>query len=428
VWAWQAVGFPFVMLLFYTSFLFPAYALGLAAVLNQAVENLGQRSYNILLTLCVVASAILYWVISFWDGLSSTYAQLHAGVIGPWTWAHPMWAFSAVCSSITVPVFWLRSKRLAAVTVLVLGMFTVYALQLTRMEKQGWFSSTTLTNKQAFHILLDADTWVDKTARERKIQWWANLTEPRGGLIGSLASIYFYGYTMLGGNMPQLPPQDEARLSTTKPLLVVSWNPDALEQARQTLERQGLSVKEVGTAITNGDATLHLKLFKVKYATRLASLTTGKGMQELPGLLKLDQILPANPFVSIQKEDVVRLRTVQSRWGYDAILPAEFPADRDRYMVHMRVRVVKGQIGFGVLNGTETDFYDRKFLDEDVDPQDVLLDVTHPGDSHKLIIENGDWDRMPSEVVIEKLSVYAEPKRETQVVSKRIGEKAGKKR
>jgi hypothetical protein len=62
-----------------------------------------------------------------------------------------------------------------------------------------------------------------------------------------------------------------------------------------------------------------------------------------------------------------------------------------------------------VLNGAETDFYERRFLNPSTSMEDILLNVTHPADSHKLIIQNGDTKGEKSEIIIRKIALYSRP-------------------
>ena len=77
--------------------------------------------------------------------------------------------------------------------------------------------------------------------------------------------------------------------------------------------------------------------------------------------------------------------------------------------LRLSAKVKRGQAAFGVLNGPETDFYMRKVLDASDDFQDVVLEVAHPGESRKLIIENSTPGGAPADLLIRKIELMAKP-------------------
>jgi hypothetical protein len=88
-----------------------------------------------------------------------------------------------------------------------------------------------------------------------------------------------------------------------------------------------------------------------------------------------------------------------------ALAPVKFLGERNSYWVRFRLKVAKGQAYLGVLNAPETDFYERKVIDQSDDFQNVILPIAHPQESHKLVIQNGERAGQ-LEVVIEDIALY----------------------
>jgi hypothetical protein len=414
VWAWQVVGFPFAMLLFYTSFLFPVYALGLAAILNRPLAMLSPRWYRSIVVSTLVGSLILYRLAPFWNRSTNSLLVLGGNSIGAWTLSHQMWALSGICICATVIVCLTRPTQAWWVGVFTLGMFSVYALQLTLGQKQGWFNNPQLgaasdfTNKQAFRLVLDADAWVAQYKGDRKLVWWANNAEPRSGIIVGLTSLYLWGWSVLGQEMPSLSQKDILALDARPTVLVPTWRKDNLAKARETLTKLDLSIiREHTTSVLSGSLELYLGLYEVTPVANLAAaIVSTEDLQEIPNSLALEQISARAPSISLDRSVGVRIRTVAPRWTYLASAPLKFPNTGDEFWIRLDAKVLKGQIGFGVLNGSETDFYQRRFLNENNAVEDIILNVNHPGDSHKFIIENGDTDGGKTEVIIRKIALY----------------------
>ena len=415
VWGWQLVGFPFAMLLFYTSFLFPVYALGLAAILNKPLAMLSPRWYTSIVISTLAGSLILIWLAPFWNRSTNSLLVLGGNSIGAWMLSHQMWTLSGICICATVIVCLTRPTQAWWVGVFTLGMFSVYALQLTLGQKQGWFNNPQLgatydfSNKQAFRVVLDADAWVSQYKGDRKLVWWVNNTEPRPGIIGGLTSLYLWGWSVLAQDLPQLSQKEMLALDARPTILVATWTPANIQKARETLATRDFSiVREHTTSVRNGNLDLHLALFEVRPLADLAATIISKeDLTEIPNGLAVDQISVTASSVSLQRSADVRIAAEAPRWAYLASAPLKFPdASGDEFWIRLEAKVLKGQIGFGVLNGAETDFYQRRFLNEDNAVEDIILNVTHPADSHKFIIENGDTDGGKTEVIIRKIALY----------------------
>lgn len=404
VWIWQLVGFPFVMLWFYMSFLFPLYALGLAALLNRPLQATEKRLYTFSVIFGLSAIVFLYSTVSFWDSLLPTW-QYRGSAIAAWIVAHEMWLFSALCLAISIPICVVRPKRGWLLIGFFLGMFFVYALQLTFLPKHGWFTNRSFTNKQAVSLILKADDWTNRRVPDRRLLWWGNTQQSKAGIMHGLASLYFWGFTMLGQDMPQLSPEEAKRISAETPILAISWDPLTIDMARKALERQGLTVQEEPTTITERDLKLHLSIFKVKPDANRPAWIQTQALQEDNVAWRLQYIVPAGDWVSFSRTPSIRVAGDVPPWAYVALAPVKFLGERDSYWVRFRLKVAKGRAYLGVLNAPETDFDERKVIDQSDDFQNVILPIAHPQESHKLVIQNGERAGQ-LEVIVEDIALY----------------------
>jgi len=392
------------MLLFYISFLFPLYALGLAALLNRPLQIAGKRVFAFSVMFCVLAMVFLYSTVSFWDSLVPAW-QSRGRALVAWIAGREMWIFSVLCLLISIPIYFVRPKRAWLLAGVVVGMFSVYALQLTFMPKHGWFTGSSFTNKQGFSLILKADDWTNQRVPDRRLLWWLDGRQSKIGIMQGFTSLYDWGWTQLGQDMPRLLPEEANKLPTTTPILAISWDPSTIGMARKTLEGQGLTVQEEATTITERDLALHLSFFKVKPdPNRVTNWIQTQGLQEDRVALSLEDIVPAD-WVSFSRGPSIRVAANAPPWAYVALAPVKFPSGPDRYWVRFRLKVVKGQVGLGVLNASETDFYERRFIDHGEEFQDVILPIAHPQESHKLVIQNGERAGQ-LEVVIEELALF----------------------
>jgi hypothetical protein len=238
--------------------------------------------------------------------------------------------------------------------------------------------------------------------------WWANQTEPRPGIIGGITSLYLWGWSVLSQELPSLSQKDTLALDARPTILVPTWTKDNLAKARETLTQRDLSiVREHMTSVRSGSLELYLGLYEVTPVDDLAAaIVSREDLTEVPNALTLQQISATASSLSLERSANVRIASVAPRWAYLASAPLTFPDTDDEFWIRLEAKVLKGQIGFGVLNGAETDFYQRRFLNENNAVEDIILNVTHPADSHKLIIENGDTDGGETEVIIRKIALY----------------------
>jgi hypothetical protein len=407
IWGWQAVQFPFVMLSFYTSFLFPFYALALGVICHHGLNGLTDRAYGLVIGLCLAINSILYLLADTWYRIGPMLQYS-----GSWLYGHEMITLSVVLLIATIPVCVSYLNRSWTLSILLTGVLIVYAAQLTLRPRQGWFTgSGEFTNKEGFRLVLDADAWITQRQPDRKLLWWSDQREPRQGILFGVTSLYLWGWSLLNQTLPELPLKDAEKLSVQPTVLALSWNPASINGAREALAADGFSVVTEDTAtIRNGALALNLGLFRLRRVRSLVDdLANKEGLREIPTVLQVSQIVPTSKDTSSENNGFCHLTARAPRWAYLAYLPLQLPEKAEEVWIRLTVKVVKGQIAFGILNGKETNFYEREFLNPDDELQDVLLDVRHPDESRKLIIENGDWGEKESEVIVQKITVLTRP-------------------
>ncbi len=415
IWIWEVVGFPFTKLLYYSDYIFPAYVLALAALLHNWVEKLRPLVYVLIVGSVLVIGGGLFFSIPALDRLLQSLPvllQQHPALAPVWhyqaLWASAVGAAACLC---------LCARRFSTtlMAVFLAGILLMGGIQLTFHSRQGWFShspGSDYTNKQGFQLILDADAWADRIRPDRRVLVWYNQTEPRMGIIGGLSSLYLWGWSLLNVNLPDLVPKDAERIQPYGDILVMSWDTNAILKAQRSLESVGWEVsRERETTIRNGKLALHLGFLDVTSTkSENAAMISKEGLEEIPGVLKLSEVLPTTPETLLRSDEALDITTPAQLWAYAAYTPLPFlDTDRDKVWIRISAKVLSGQAGFGILNSSEKAFYTRTTVAPTTGYQDVTLEIDHPGDSSKLIIEDDTPSGQKAEVKISHIDILALP-------------------
>ena len=346
-------------------------------------------------------------------------------------WTHPMAVVAALCFCIMLPVGleW-GPGRVWPWVVLLAGFLAVYVLQLTFAQKQdalysvarhsesrpawesfcceqGWFAGSKFTNKQAFHLIIGVDAWIDRLKPDRRLLTWSDKDEPDQGVIYGVTSLYLWEWSMLNENMPKLSAGDLDHLSTRHTVAALSWKEEAIDAAKAALIGNGFAmVADRRTVVREGPLALHVGLFSVRPDAAL--VIGGEGLREIPGALRLEEISTGGSAAAVQRNPAFRLTAAGPKWSYLAYLPLQFPPDQKEVWIRLHVEVLRGQVGFGILNRKQTDFYARKLVDAGGGTEDLLLHVARPDDSGNMIVQAGESDGKV-EVIIRDIAVFARP-------------------
>ncbi|MGA3241162.1 MAG: hypothetical protein ABSG03_33265 [Bryobacteraceae bacterium] len=416
IWVWELVGFPFTKLFFYSDYIFPVYVLALAALLNDWAKALRQSASIAIAGFVVATGGTMLFSMPLFDRLQQiliTCISQHPSLSTLWGY-QALWV-AAIGAAAGVFLCIPRFRRTLPAA-FIGGTLFMCSLQLTLQWRQGWFSKSPgsdYTNKEGFRLILDADAWTNHVRSDRRMLVWYDQTEPRLGIISGLSSLYLWGWSLLNFHLPNLEPKDGDRIQALGDILIVSWNDDAISRAHASLKAIGWDVAgEQDTTIRNGHLALHLGFFDVISTTvNSSAVIQAEGLKEVSGILKLSAILPTTTETSLQSNnEALHITTPAQQWAYAAYTPLPFAStDRDRVWIRLSARVLRGQVGFGVLNGSEKEFYIRKTLGQSSSYSIQMLEVDHPEDARKLVIENDTEGGKKADVLISGISLLARP-------------------
>jgi len=142
-----------------------------------------------------------------------------------------------------------------------------------------------------------------------------------------------------------------------------------------------------------------------------STVPNGEKLEVVPNALKLSGLLPTgNDGVSVEAGPPVRITTAAQEWSYAAYEELPFTAvDRDKARLRMSVKVFRGKVALGVLDTSEKVFLTRATVGPSDAFQDITLEVEHPEDSRKLIIQNETPAGQKAEVIVSRIELLAYP-------------------
>ncbi len=132
-------------------------------------------------------------------------------------------------------------------------------------------------------------------------------------------------------------------------------------------------------------------------------------LREVAGFLRAADISPTSTATLIEKGDAVDIVTPAGQWSYAAFLPLKLSPVQKSGKVWIRIsaRVVHGTAGFGILSSGGKHFYNRASLERSSANRDLTLEVGHPEDSEKLIVENDSPSGEKAEVIVTRVTLLA---------------------
>jgi hypothetical protein len=116
---------------------------------------------------------------------------------------------------------------------------------------------------------------------------------------------------------------------------------------------------------------------------------------------------------SIETGRPLKIITPDQRWAYAALFAINMPpAPAGRVFVVLRARVLKGQVGAGVLDRRSNSFQVERSISLSPEMTDVYLRVFDPDRADALVIRNSTPDGVRSEILIEDvgLATSADPR------------------
>ncbi len=127
----------------------------------------------------------------------------------------------------------------------------------------------------------------------------------------------------------------------------------------------------------------------------------------VPGGIQLDSIVLVYDKASVERGHPVKVITADGQGAYAASIPIVVDRNfKSAYYVQVRCRVLKGQIGFGILDRKTQSFQKETMADPTPQMVDVYIAMADPGRADDLIIRNTAGG-VRSQVLIEDVAVLA---------------------
>lgn len=123
---------------------------------------------------------------------------------------------------------------------------------------------------------------------------------------------------------------------------------------------------------------------------------------------RLDKIALAYDKATIERGPPVVVSTAPEQWAYAASIPLQLDhTGKAMRFIHVRCRVLAGQIGIGVLNAQANDFQVEKFVDPSPGTRDIYLPVSEPSHADALIFRNTAFGATASKILLEDTEALA---------------------
>jgi hypothetical protein len=133
----------------------------------------------------------------------------------------------------------------------------------------------------------------------------------------------------------------------------------------------------------------------------------GATQLRVPGAVRLDAITLAYDKASIERGKPVKVITAEGQGAFAASIPIVMDRTvKSAYYVQVRCRVLKGQIGFGILDRKTGSFQKETMADPTPRMADVYIAMTDPERADDLVIRNTAGG-VRSQVLIEDVAVLS---------------------
>jgi hypothetical protein len=405
IWLWQSVGFPFAMISFYASFLFPVYLLALASVIRDPIQCLSPIAYRALTAVVLLIGSALIFSSRFLDRLSNAARAVleHDPTLSGF-WSNRVLWLSLLGIAICWPCAALWKRREMAFTGFMVGMLFVGSTQLTFMGGAGWFApapGSDYTNKEGHRLILEADAWLQQQIPDRHLLLWYDASEHGGAIFTGLSSLYIDLWSLVNARMPLLSPEDLDRIHKEPNVVLVSWNRRKIDAAIQALQSKDWAVeKRIDNTVRRGSLELHMALVSLEPAA-----LHQPGMQELTDLLRPEAIGASTPARVSRRNDGIDFVTGTERWLYDGSLALDsvsIPGERP--LLKISAKVLRGDVNFGILRATGA-FGALRQLHPSSKYQNVVLELGEDSVKKAMIISNATFGGQPAEVLIDRIEV-----------------------
>jgi hypothetical protein len=251
--------------------------------------------------------------------------------------------------------------------------------------------------------------------------WIDNFNDPNAVEYRAImCASHSHGFSMW--RYPDLDP--DRKYSPGTELILITRDKDVFESANATMTLVGMPLRMWKQQLVFGEGnepSIRVSYW-LTFTDVLAPESTvpkGEQLEVVPNALRPSGFLPWGvPGVSVEAGPPVRVTTAAQQWAYAAYEALPFTAaDRDKARVRISVKVLRGKVAFGVLSTSEKEFLTRAAVDPSEAFQDVTLEVEHPEDSGKLVVQNETPGGKKAEVLVSRIDLLAYP---SSSLSKRL--------
>jgi hypothetical protein len=396
VWVWQFVGFPFTMVFWYTSFLFPVYLLALAAIFRDPLQRLGVGSFSALTALVLLFGSGLVLFAGRLGGI----LIMARGALEP----NPAIRLSLIGIALCVASLVAWKRGLTGCALFAAGLVFVGSVQLSYVNYSGWFApkpGSLYTNAQGYRMIVEADAWLDQQLPNRRVLHWYDNHEEAGPIFTGLSSLYIDEWSLLNRRLPSLDPQEFDKVAREGNVVLVSLDPRKIDSGIQTLRSANWEIaKRSDHTIRSAGLELHMALVSLE-----PTLLHRPGMQEFPAVLHPEAIQATGTARSSRRGDGIDFVTADRQWLYDGRLPLDFtPEPGQPALLKISVKVLRGDVNIGIRRVTDV-FGAVRQLHPTSEYQSVVLDLGEDAIKKELIISNATFRDQPAELLINRIDV-----------------------
>jgi hypothetical protein len=125
----------------------------------------------------------------------------------------------------------------------------------------------------------------------------------------------------------------------------------------------------------------------------------------LPDAVSLSRVAPTNAAATIERGNPVRVVTARERYSHGASFPLALGNATNTVIVRTQARVVRGQIGIGVLTRDLKRFQAEEYIGKELQSAAVFVPIPSPATAGSVIIRNEN-DGV-SEILVDDVAVYS---------------------
>jgi hypothetical protein len=243
----EGKGTPVVEYFYYASFLIPTMFLAVGAQLAPLVENLNSRAFALVVSAAIAVSLLAY--------RASPVSQITL-----WLNSHAPFLVLVIALAISV-VFFLTGVTAKVLTLALVSL----ALGFVNIANGYFRVSDPELAKRGFPAIVESVQTIWAAEPNGKVLLWYRLSEPMGNFYRAIASFNLWGFSIINERFPSLE-QGTDSFQSPRPnahLMLLSDDPNALQQADSVLGRMGLGIDLVSEKRIH-EGTLSWSMFFMK--------------------------------------------------------------------------------------------------------------------------------------------------------------------